>query len=60
MDRKTLLKKILEHLDEALYLMDTTEEQPDDDDAIWHGVMAVHGAAETELNLILIREIQQA
>lgn len=58
MDRKELLKKILEHLDEALYLMN--EADTDDDDVIWNGVMAVHGAAETELNLILVQEMHQA
>ena len=60
MDRKTLLKKILEHLDEAMYLMEVTETKPDDGDAIWNGIMAVHGTAELELNRILVEEMRTA
>ena len=59
MDRKALLKKILEHLDEALYAMEITEAKPDDEDAIWNGIMAVHGTAESELNQILVAEIRK-
>lgn len=57
MDRKTLLKRILEHLDEALYLMETSEVRPDDEDVIWNGIMAVHGTAESHLNVILVEEL---
>lgn len=57
MERKKLLLKILEHLDEALYLMETTETKPDDQDVIWNGIMAVHGAAEHELNKLLMESM---
>lgn len=59
MDRKTLLKEILGHLDEALYLMETAEVKPDDEDAIWHGIMAVHGTAEAQLNEILVEDARK-
>lgn len=58
MDRKALLKKILEHLDEALYAMEISEAKPDDEDAIWNGIMAVHGTAEAELNRIIMDNIR--
>lgn len=58
MDRRALLIEILFHLDSALHLMEISEDKPDDEDAIWNGIMAVHGTAETQLNLILIDEIE--
>ena len=58
MDRKKLLTEILFHLDMAIQLMN--EADTAEDDVIWNGVMAVHGAAETELNLILVQEMHQA
>lgn len=57
MDRKELLKKVLVHLDEAVHLMN--EAGADDNDPVWNGLMAVHGSAEVELNIILIDEIQK-
>lgn len=60
MDRKELLKKILEHLDEAMYLMEVTETKPDDGDQVWFAVNEAHAVAEDHLNLILIDEIQES
>ena len=60
MDRKTLLKKILAHLGEALHLMETTEVKPDDADEIWFAVNEANSLAEDHLNRILIEEMQQA
>lgn len=57
MDRKALLKQILEHLDEAMYLMETTEAKPDDEDQVWFAVNEAHGLAETKLNEILFAEM---
>lgn len=59
MDRKELLKKILEHLGEALYLMETTEAKPDDADAVWFAVNEANSVAEDQLNQILMAEIKQ-
>lgn len=58
MDRKELLKKILEHLGEALYLMETTEVKPDDADEIWFAVNEANSLAEDHLNRILVAEIR--
>lgn len=58
MDRKELLKNILQHLDEALYAMETHPERPDEDDAIWNSIMEIHDNVETELNKILFSEIK--
>lgn len=60
MDRKTLLKDILFYLGEALHAMEVHPEKPDDEDAIWNGIMAVHGTAELELNRILVEEMRTA
>jgi hypothetical protein len=57
MDRKALLKKILGHLDEAMYLMETTEAKPDDADEVWFAVNEAHSLAETKLNEILVAEM---
>ncbi len=57
MDRKELLKKILEHLGEAMYLMETTEAKPDDEDQVWFAVNEANSLAETKLNEILIAEM---
>lgn len=57
MDRRELLKKILAHLGEALYLMETTEAKPDDADEIWFAVNEAHSLAEDHLNRILIEDI---
>jgi len=54
MDRKELLKKILEHLGEALYLMETTEATPDDADEVWFAVNEANSLAEDKLNTILM------
>jgi hypothetical protein len=56
MDRKELLKKILEHLGEALYLMETTEAKPDDADEVWFAVNEANSLAEDKLNDILMAE----
>lgn len=58
MDRKTLLKAILGHLDEVLYLMETTEAKPDDEDAVWFAVNEAHSVAEERLNEILVDDIR--
>ena len=59
MDRKALLKKILEHLGEALYLMETTEAKPDDEDAVWFAVNEANSLAEDRLNEMLIKDIKE-
>lgn len=59
MDRRTLLIEILFHLDSALHLMETCPDKPDDEDAIWNGIMAVHGTAENQLNGILLGEARK-
>jgi len=57
MDRKELLTKILAHLGEALYLMETTEAKPDDSDEVWFAVNEANSVAEDKLNEILMAEI---
>jgi len=52
MNRKELLKKILEHLGEALYLMETTEVKPDDADEVWFAVNEANSLAEDKLSEI--------
>lgn len=59
MDRKELLKKILDHLGEALYLMETTEAKPDDDDDVWSAVNDANELVETKLNAMLMAEIKE-
>ena len=56
MDRKALLLKLLDQLDEAMYLMETTEAKPDDGDEVWFALTEAHSVAETQLNEILIAE----
>jgi len=58
MDRKQLLMKLLDHLAEAVYLMEITEVEPDDNDHIWNFINDAHFAAEQELNHILMQEQQ--
>jgi hypothetical protein len=59
MDRKALLTKILEHLGEAMYLMETTVPMPDDGDEVWFAVNEANSVAEDKLNEILIKEAKQ-
>ena len=63
MDRKALLKKILKHLDEAMYLMETAEAKPDDQDAVldavWFAVNEAHSITEEQFNKILYAEIRK-
>lgn len=59
MARKELLKKILEHLGEAMYLMETTEVKPDDADEVWFAVNEANSVAEDRLNTILIAAMPQ-
>lgn len=58
MDRKALLLKILEHLGEALHLMETTEAKPDDADEVWFAVNEANSLAEDKLNTILMENAQ--
>ena len=55
MDRKTLLKKILAHLGEAMYLMEITEVKPDEADEIWFAINEANSLVEDHLNMILIQ-----
>ena len=59
MDRKTLLTEILFHLDSALYLMDTAEATPDDEDVVWVAVNEAQSVAEERLNEILVAEMPE-
>ena len=53
MDRKSLLLKILNHLDEALYLMETCPDKPDDEDAVWFAVNEAHAITEEQFNKVM-------
>jgi len=57
MNRKELLTKILNHLGEALYLMETAEVKPDDADEVWFAVNEANSIAEDQLNSILAAAI---
>lgn len=52
MNRKELLERILEHLGEALHLMETTEVKPDDADEVWFAVNEANSLAEDKLSEI--------
>ncbi len=59
MTRKDLLKKLCGYLDEAMYLLETTAEKPDDNDEIWFTLNEAHSLVEDHLNAILIKEIKE-
>lgn len=56
MDRKSLLLKVLQHLDEALYLMERCEDKPDDEDAVWFAVNEAHSITEEQFNKVMGEE----
>ena len=57
MDRKALLLKLEELLEEALYLMETTEAKPDDGDEVWAAITEAYSMVETKLDETLAAEM---
>ena len=45
MDRKEILNKILNHLDEALYIMEISDIKPDDSDEVWFAINEAYSVA---------------
>lgn len=55
-ERKDLLIRLLEHLESAIQLMDEHPAKADDEDAIFQMVDTAREVAETELNVILLKQ----
>jgi hypothetical protein len=58
MTKKSLLIKILEQLDSAIYIMDCSREKPDEKDEIYGLIQEAHNKAENELNRLEFQSLQ--
>ena len=56
MSRKGLLLDILEKLEEAQYMCETSESTPDDDDKIYQGLVDLINVCEDTLNPLLLKK----